>query len=55
MSKPSKHKKDRVPKLTEAEYAAYLSSLRELTEGDNPALNADTGSPKNAAGMIKKE
>ena len=55
MSKPTKNKKDKVPKITEAEYAAYLSSLRELTEGDNPALNADMGAPSNAAGVIKKE
>ena len=55
MSKPSKHKKNRVPKLTEAEYTAYLLSLRELTEGENPVLNTDTDTPKNAAGLIKKE
>jgi hypothetical protein len=45
MNKPTKNKKDKVPKITEAEYAAYLSSLRELTEGNNPALNTDTGAP----------
>ena len=55
MSKPTKSKKDKVPKITEAEYAAYLSSLRELTEGNNPALNTDTGAPSNVAGVIKKE
>ena len=31
MSKPSKHKKEKVPKITEEEYLAYVSSLRELT------------------------
>ena len=39
MSKPSKNKKNKVPKITEEEYVAYLSSLRELTEGENPALS----------------
>ena len=29
MSKSSKNKKNKVPKLTEAEYTAYLSSLKE--------------------------
>lgn len=29
MSKSHKPKKDKVPKITEEEYAAYLSSLRE--------------------------
>jgi hypothetical protein len=31
MSKPSKNKKEKVPKITEEEYLAYVSSLRELT------------------------
>lgn len=31
MSKPSKNKKEKVPKITEEEYMAYVSSLRELT------------------------
>ncbi len=38
MSKPLKSKKQKVPKITEEEYAAYLSALRELTEGSNPAM-----------------
>ncbi len=42
MSKPTKTKKSKVPKITEAEYAAYLSSL---TTGGNSAVNADVGSP----------
>lgn len=32
MSKSSKHKKSKVPKLTEAEYAAYISSLKSDAE-----------------------
>ena len=39
MSKGSKPKKQKVPKLTEAEYAAYLSALRELSEGNNPVIS----------------
>ena len=40
MSKPLKSKKDRVPKITEEEYAAYLSSLRE-SSGQSSAVTAD--------------
>jgi len=29
MSKPLKHKKDKVPKITEEEYAAYVRALKE--------------------------
>ncbi len=29
MSKSSKNKKDKVPKITEEEYMAYLSSLKD--------------------------
>lgn len=32
MSKPLKNKKDRVPKITEEEYAEYLSSLKAMEE-----------------------
>ena len=32
MGKPTKPKKGKVPKITEAEYNAYLASLREGTE-----------------------
>ena len=32
MSKSSKGKKNKVPKLTEAEYAAYISSLKGVGE-----------------------
>lgn len=53
MSK-TKHKKDKVPKITEEEYAAYLSSLRALTEGGNPAMNADVGAPSKPNTPTKK-
>ena len=33
MHKPLKGKKDKVPKITEAEYTEYISHLRE--EGEN--------------------
>ena len=33
MHKPLKNKKDKVPKITEAEYTEYISHLRE--EGEN--------------------
>lgn len=36
MSKASKNKNGKVPKITEAEYAAYLSSLK-ATENDVPS------------------
>ena len=32
MSKPSKQKKDRVPTITEAQYAAYISALKTIGE-----------------------
>lgn len=32
MSKPSKRKNGKVPKITEEEYAAYLSALRASSE-----------------------
>ena len=32
MSKPLKHKKDKVPKITEEEYAAYVKALKEGTQ-----------------------
>ena len=31
MSKPLKHKKNKVPKITEEEYAAYVRALKEET------------------------
>lgn len=47
MSKGSKPKKQKVRKLTEAEYTAYLSALRELSEGDNPAIDPKPHEGKN--------
>ena len=47
MSKASKSKKGKVPKITEEEYAAYLSALREMTEGDNPKLKKDNEKGEN--------
>ena len=37
MSKSSKSKKNKVPKLTEAEYAAYISSLKGTGEVEGTA------------------
>ncbi len=53
MSK-TKHKKDKVPKITEAEYAAYLSSLRGLTEGETPSVNMEADVSQKANVSIKK-
>ena len=36
MSKPIKTKKDKVPKITEEEYANYISSLRSQSEAETP-------------------
>ena len=36
MSKPMKTKKDKVPKITEEEYANYISSLRNQSETETP-------------------
>lgn len=33
MSKPTKTKKNKVPKITEEEYMEYLSSLRTMPDG----------------------
>ena len=43
MSKSSKSKKDKVQKLSEEEYTAYVSSLRALSEEPNPLLNGRVG------------
>ena len=34
MSKPLKSKKDKVPKITEEEYAEYLSALKAVEENE---------------------
>ena len=36
MSKPAKSQKSKVPKITEAEYAAYVTALKELAEEGTP-------------------
>lgn len=33
MSKPTKNKKNKVPKITEEEYMEYLCSLRTMPDG----------------------
>ena len=39
MSKPTKSQKSKVPKITEAEYAAYVTALKELAEEGSPQRN----------------
>ncbi len=54
MSKSSKCKKSKVPKLTEAEYAAYISSLKTEEEAPSTlprvALSTETGNAKKVEG-----
>lgn len=45
MSKQTKTKKDKVQKLTEAEYAAYLEALKGMTEGANGGDVIDSVKP----------
>ena len=45
MSKMTKSKSGKVPKLTEEEYAQYISSLKGLED----SLNANTESEKNTS------
>ena len=45
MSKQTKTKKDKVQKLTEAEYAAYLESLKGMTEGENGGDTVGSAKP----------
>lgn len=50
MHKPSKTKKDKVPKLTEEEYAAYIASLKEQNhqkETEPPSMLKKAGIPQN--------
>jgi len=37
MSKSSKSQKNKVPKITEAEYAAYVTALKESSEEVSPS------------------
>lgn len=39
MSKASKNKNGKVPKITEAEYAAYLSSLKAVESDEPPRVD----------------
>lgn len=39
MSKASKNKNGKVPKITEAEYAAYVSALKSAEESGPPRLD----------------
>ena len=39
MSKASKNKNGKVPKITEAEYAAYVLSLKSAEESQSPRLD----------------
>ena len=55
MSKSAKNKKDKVPKITEAEYTAYVLSLKKLSEEKNPSLNVDMGVTSNDKIPIKEE
>ena len=41
MSKSSKNKKDKVPKITEEEYMAYLSALKEQSTQTSNAVLAN--------------
>lgn len=41
MSKPSKRKNGKVPKITEEEYAAYLSALKNAPTATNPTAQAE--------------
>lgn len=43
MSKMNKNRKARVPKLTEAEYIAYVASLQGLETEPKKSVNADMG------------
>ena len=42
MSKPSKSKKEKVPKITEEEYMAYLSALKSSSEQQPPTVENQT-------------
>ncbi len=42
MSKPLKTKKNKVPKITEEEYMAYVSALRELTATEEEEKGNET-------------
>ena len=45
MSKQTKTKKNKVQKLTEEEYAAYLAALKGMTEGANGGAAVGAAQP----------
>ncbi len=55
MSKSSKHKKSKVPKLTEAEYAEYISSLKTEEEKKFETPMSAMNERKPDAKLISKE
>ena len=48
MSKPLRHKKDKVPKITEEEYAAYVRGLKGELNTPTQALENEKISGKGA-------
>ena len=46
MSKASKHKNGKVPKITEAEYAAYVLSLKSAEESEPPRTEQTLTPPR---------
>ncbi len=54
MSKRNRSKKSKVPKLTEAEYAAYLSALRGDTETQNEEPMSALTMEKSPLSKVKK-
>ena len=55
MSKSAKNKKDKVPKITEAEYTAYVLSLKNLSEEKDSVVNVDMGTASMENSPIKEE
>lgn len=53
MSKASKNKKERVPRMTEEQYAKYVSSLKE--EEPIAAYREFTGGDRELLGTEKKQ
>ena len=43
MGKTEKSNHGKVPKITEAEYTAYVNRLKELSKENEPCVNAQTG------------
>ncbi len=54
MSKSSKGKKSKVPKLTEAEYAEYITSLKMGSEEAYPAPMSATNVKKPPENVVEK-